>query len=304
MITTRLYQLDIRDSDWNIAHIYEHLLIAGAKHHFKMREINPDLFGWISGDTFEEQLFLHAGFYTLEAAHFFDAYLSRPQQFTPDEVEAAVATVEQEDRAHINLSTNELQPFLTTLSHKKWNTLAKDPPETPPTHLMLQKSAKDFRDISIGVASIGLSPEEAKVFLRCRPIISDIISEYLNSLQPAYQRGTSPVVHHVRQRFCMIFTINKVAGRLTELQDTLKNHLVHYPIEENWPAFRAHFDGFAKADLLKDSAVEYFRNTGIVTTTEEINHLATKAILQKIFAQIRIHIRSTTPDDRSAVFDL
>lgn len=304
MITTRHYQLDIRDCDWNIAHIYEHLLINKSHAVFFKHGINPDLFGWISGETFEEQLFLDAGFYEEKTAFLFDEFISVPHVFSEQEVRHSIATVEQEERAHTNISATEIQSSLHKLRTKQWNTLLEHPPKNTPKDVVLKKAAKDFRDITIGIAAMHLSPNEEKVFLRCRPILSDIIFTHINSLMPAYQRGTSPAIKcEHNSKFFMIFTINKASGRMLELEASLKKHLNTYPVAPNWEAFRAHFDGFASEELWRDSAVEYFRNTGIVTTPDEINHLATRPTIEKIFANLHIRIRTTTPDDRHAVFD-
>lgn len=301
MITCKHYQLDVRCCDWNIAHIFEHMLIMGAKSHLRSNGINIDLFGWISGLTFEEQLFLDGGFYQEKSARLFDDYMRGPHDFSKEDIQRAIISVELEEKSHFTVYDNtNVTETINKLNHLKWNTVFAGP--AAPVSSVLKRASRDFRDIAIIVTATELSPSEQKVFIRLWPIVADIINNFLATKAGSYEVGTSPVRDRATAlQFFSVYTIPATKGKLTDLQNELTAHLLEYDIQAAWPDFAAHFNAFASTELWKDSATEYFRNTGIVTTTSEIQSLATKNTVANVFKHLNIHMRTAKSCERQLV---
>lgn len=62
-------------------------------------------------------------------------------------------------------------------------------------------------------------------------------------------------------------------------------------------SIRRQYAAFAKAPLLKDVPIEYFRNTGIITSVEEIAELATRERLARVLNKLEISVALASEDD-------
>lgn len=303
MITSRHHHLYIQHHDWNVAHLYEHLLIAGAKKYLEKHGFSKDFFGWISGETFEDYIFLDAFFYQKEAAECFDNYLETKPTFTDSDIAWATKCIEAEEKVTLHYDAANVKHALNELNSHPWNTQQSSTGNRAVNKIITPRpSAKDFRDISIVFGANDLTNVEQKVFLRLRPILVDITYSYLGSMMPLYERGTSPVARRgSMEKFLTVYTIPRINGRLISLQQQIEDHFHTYPINKHTKELTAHFSGFASEQLWKDSATEYYRYTGIVTTTDEIASLATSETIAAILRKLYIRIRSATAHDKAAI---
>lgn len=66
---------------------------------------------------------------------------------------------------------------------------------------------------------------------------------------------------------------------------------------DNMRSIRRQYAAFAQAPLLKDVPIEYFRNTGIITSVEEITELATRERLARVLDKLEISVALVDEDD-------
>lgn len=301
MLHSRHYQLDSTRVPWDIAHVYEHLVILGAKKYLRDHGINQDLFGWVTGTTFENRLFIDAVFYHERSAEVFDTYMTGGISVSRQGVEDAVSTVEAEEKSRFVGNKGILIEPLRCLSRQKWNTEVTAENGVQTSGVLFRSAAASFRDVSISIGAEGLSSEEQKIFLRLRPMLQDIVSNYLSHDVVLYERGASSMFkddNSSDMHFIVVATTRGLSGSLVRMADDLRHHLVEYPIKELWGDFQAHFGAFAGEPLWKSAATEYYRTTGIITTPKEIAGLASVARSQKVFSMLQVRMHTTTSEER------
>lgn len=299
MISSKIYQLDTSSIQWDVAHIYEHLLIYEFKKYLLYHGVNPDLFGWISGETFENRIFIEAAFYNSEYSRLLNSFMNDLPSFSERSIKTATESVEVEEKGHFIGSTSDLMSDIEKLKNISFNLNSTSGSSTPFKSL-IRKSTRDFRDITISIESSELTFDEQKIFLRLRPILSDIINNYLLTNNIIYSRDVSPVHRDgdkERLKFIAIITARNISGSLSGLANNIRHYIENYPIGQHWNDFHSHFSGFASEQLWKNSSIEYYRYTGIITNPEEILRLATIERIENILSKIEIKMRSTRTED-------
>src|SRR5690606_8318287 len=96
MVHTRHHHLDIRSVDNDVAHLFEHLIINGFFSYIEKEGYHPAFIGWVTGETFDNILFINAGFYDGKVASLFDTYLEHTPSYTDEQIHHAMASIEAE----------------------------------------------------------------------------------------------------------------------------------------------------------------------------------------------------------------
>ncbi|HUC96233.1 MAG TPA: hypothetical protein VMR16_01030, partial [Candidatus Saccharimonadales bacterium] len=66
MLYTSLIKVDVSDIDWQVAHLFEHMVINSFYQKAVSDNIRTEMLGWVNGETFNEVLFFDIGFYDKE----------------------------------------------------------------------------------------------------------------------------------------------------------------------------------------------------------------------------------------------
>lgn len=304
MITARHYQLDTRSTPWDIAHLFEHLIIRMSRDHLHENGYSRDFLGWFSGATFDECLFLDASFYQAEAAQVFDNFMQNIPVPTSKQLENSIKTVEAEEKSHFQISKEQLSHEMAKLARRPWNeSYSQTDTAEADKNITLRSGTKDFRDVSIIVMSESLSLEEKKLLMRLRTIIIDVINNKLLYDYAAYSRGDSPL--YIRDnigKFLSVYTVTRAPGRLTGLAAELTSYINDYPIRDHERELRIHFDTFADEALWQEMVVEYYRYGGVITTVEEIGSLASLDNVENIFKKIKIGAKTASNHEKSLLY--
>lgn len=297
MIYTALNKLDTSDVQWEIAHLFEHLVVEGFYRTLTDQGIRPDLAGWVQADTFEDVLFIDTGFYNKQTDTLFSRYIETLPQFSDDLIAHCLSTIAVEERSLVRVQNQDiLHRELTKLAKRPWN--RPNPQFTPITPaLTISRSAKSFRDITIEIHAHGLTIAEQKVFLRLRTILIDHIFHALR-ISGIYARGDSSSFREDgHMAFLSQFTIKRGVLTLKDIEHKLQNTFSAFAVPEAMSAIQDHFTAFAAESLWVNIPVEYYRTTDILTSTEEIARLADEPTITSILSKLSFVVRAYRPTD-------
>ena len=297
MIHTKLLTIDTTAWPLETAHVLEHWWIDEYQRYLTEQGVAVELSGWFSGSTFEDRIFIETGFYSKTVAALFDTFTTLPLQPKLDYIEHAITTVECEEKRQFNAQDKELLSCQIMSLHSKRLKWSRHLPQLAELFIPSSKpAAKHFRDTSVLITAKKLDDNQQKVFLRLRPIIGDILLGYLEEKFRAYPLGMSDVVKTPGSDeigLITAYTIPRIPGSLKDIAVAIENLFKTYRVEKHADDFKAHFDGFAAEPLWADAPAEYYRNTGIVTTRNEIRELATPERIAAIFQALSIRAHTT-----------
>lgn len=304
MIATALYRLDVTDTQWQVSHLFEHMLIRGFFKLLNERDISSDLVGWVQADTFDDQIFIDTGFYNVSTQKIFNEYISRLPVFTDDDITYSIATIQAEDKLLITTSdTVKLGQEIEKLSHRAWNVDHVLSQKIVARPLLEQKVARKFRDIIIEVHANHLTKQEQKLLLRFRTILIDIAYEALATIPGIYQRGSSALALRGEDMAYMShYTITRSTVNLKHIHKLLEQRFQAYYVSSAMPAIHDHFTQYVQEPLWQAMPVEYFRDTGIITTVEEIASYATRETIESLMDKISFIVRDYGEVDGQFIF--
>lgn len=300
MISRAIHTLDVNDVQWDVAHLFEHLLIHAWHAYLVDNNYNPSLYGWVQGETFEEYLFIDAGFYDTRTASLFGSFIGTRLQFSSNEIDKSLAEIGAEEKSKFSIIDKQhLQQDIALLSNRLLS--GKDNKEN--THksdicLDSKKMSKRYRDITLLISGNDLSKTEQIVFLRLRTIVIDIVSHALKDKYVCYEQGSSALVRNNQDMgYISNVTLETGQAKRRELAAYLTSSVQQFQVEKGWSQIEMHLKVFAEEPLWKDVSIEYYRETGILTSPSEIAMLATKEVILSIFSKVTIE---AIPHDKNS----
>ena len=301
MISTAFYKLDVRDTQWDVAHLFEHLLINSWHVNVVQNQYSDALFGWTRGGTFEDYIFLDVAFYDGHVAELFDTFIHSKPSFTIAEIEKSLAEIGAEEKAEFIITDMiALRQVLEKLSHRlALGGFADNPSQENPILILSKKKASRYRDIALTVTGNGLSDVEQMLFLRIKVLLIDIISCAMSRSYASYGRGHSALVRRDESiAYMSKITLKRSQGTLARFTDNLRASIHDFPVEENWPQIAAHMKVYASEPLWRAVSIDYYRETGIIATPIEIANLATRENVQTLLSKVTVqaHPYSSTYD--------
>lgn len=304
MIQRKLYQLDTSHAQWQVAHLFEHLVIRGYYELLKQRDIRSEGVVWITGETFEDRLYIDAGFYDTDLLRIFETYTSEPKHFTDENIEFALATMSAEDRITLTVIDKSLLHRQLKELDKSLHIQESVSDDTSIWHDTLheQKAAKHYRDITVVTHFRGLDEEEQKLLLRLYVFFIDINEEAVFDLPGIYHKGTSILAKHGDEMaFVTIYAVHN-DHKITDLKKRFADiTFTDADILALDTQVSQHLEGYASEQLWRNMPVEYYRNTGIATTTEEIAGLYTTERLRALYTKVSRRVRVSTEHDQELV---
>ncbi len=210
--------------------------------------------------------------------------------------------MECEDRVLFSIVDHEqLRTQLDMLAARPWsvdgNNLEK---ASLPEIVSTTRSAKSFRDITIGACVSGASAEEMKVWLRLRILILDTIASALDNSVAWYDRGTSPVRRDndsAMAGFIAVYTVRRGVVTSVQLRKKLERTMAEIDIQRALQAAEAHRKPYATQELWRSATIEYWRHTGLDATPEEIAALMTPKRIQAILRKVKFVVRAAQDSD-------
>jgi hypothetical protein len=302
-IQTELFYKDTRNCDYEIGHLYEHLLIQDFYETLNADGYIDGLWGWLSGETFDGALFLSAGFYDNSAKKRFINYMQQPPSFSATSIKNAIAHMEAEDDVLITYDmsdiTRQLQKIETLgfirLSGNEdlaihHDSTQKDLPKSK--YLVARKSKKSFQNFSIKIGICNPTNLDKEIFLRLNVVANDVVAGALNQMSAYGYFGEGPIFEEQTDNFIFHYTEQTIAKKhydekriLSKLTQELKG--VDFTGKKR--DLKKYIRGYY-LDTSSDFVVDYFRFTGIVTSKYHIYKLFTPKNVQKVWDKLEVKI--------------
>lgn len=314
-IHTGLYHLPIRGVDIEVAHIYEYLLLETFKHSLEKHGFSKYLFGWVGGETFRDVIFIEYGFYDQKVEKIFQKFMQESQRIDISFLNNELLRVQAEARVTItDLNKAELMRQLHQLDNDTFinhanNTEIALPKTTQndikPDVVKMRKSKSKFRTIAITLGIRNMTVDEKKAFLRLSPILHEAIDNCVFKLG-AYNDDSSWAIGKPVLDGMLVVSINTMKrGDSTnkQIEKNLRHSLesLAIDIKQRPDELQSYIQGFLTTPNWNNFAVDYYRNTGIITTKQQIAESLTQERIASLISRIEIEICLATEDHWSLV---
>jgi len=300
MLVTYVHQKEYAASSYDVAHLYEHIVIHSFYNYLESHHIQPGLVGYIGGETFEGIIFLNTTFYDQRVADLYEEFLSKKLEINDALILHTLRELEAEDK--INLIVQDKASFdqqLSSLVMTPWTNNNQTSsgmlkvPELPVSPFVTKKIAKDFRTVIIGMYgnSEDFDEDEMILLLRLLVIIGDILHiEMRQKLETFYVDDSPVMADNEYTGSTYHFQLAKNVS-LQAIKDIIEKKLTTFDIAISMPFITMQFDEFSKRSSWNDKVIDYYRYTGIVTNNAHIASLATPERIMSVVSKLKVHVR-------------
>jgi hypothetical protein len=302
VLSTAIFFKDIRGYDYGVAHLYEHILVRGFRDILKDNGTIDGIWGWISGETFPEMMFISAGFYDDRVRKQFLVYINSSMTFDTAVIKQEIERIEAEDDANINYNIDEIIDKLRDIDSDKFVSLGQQKDviihvtETKKTtkskYLIAKNSKQDFQNFSIKIGVKNPTELEKEIFLRLNILAGDVVARIVDSLSGYGYFRTGPIYNIKDEDFIYELleqTIRKDKYNEKKIHREITSHLRAIDFKDQKVALDKYIKGYYEKTSC-DIPIEYFRTTGIVTSKYHIYKLFTPENVQKAWGKLEVKI--------------
>lgn len=304
-IHTGLYRLDIRKFNFDITHIYEHLLLRTFLSQLKASNFSLCLYGWMGGDTFNEVSFIRYGFYDPRVEKLFHDFMQSASRIDARYLEGALRGVAAEEKSLIQVDRKQLFVKLRAIDAAPWELV--DRVTGAPSELMsaarhfdkeiihLQKSAKSFRDVTV-VASME-HPEllDIVAYQRVHTMVLDIIHSVVWDLG-LYEREVSRSQYHKPSDTITtfgIFSMQRGGASIKDIKMAIVDTMQQFSLRGHEDELLCYRDALTAVASWSDFPVQYFRHSGILASRQQVAESLSLDRVEKIIHSLDIEVLPT-----------
>lgn len=271
-------------------HAVEHVLVFAARRFLSERGNHVLDIVDVGGQTFDGVIFLNGEFYSEKALADYELFWQHPRIELGD-VRRAIRSVELEERVDIAVDPQALLVLVRQLVQGG---------DCPLIDMTVKNAPHETIDLRVDVVLESDNVAQQKVFLRLRPPLLDVIMSVVDQTG-GYDRGAT-VACRARGESEENVGFSHIVSAAAEvdqerLQNDLQTALDSLGAAECMYRLKRQFAAFAEAAWLKTAPIEYYRNTGTITSTEEIAELATSERLLQALRALRITVTPAEADD-------
>lgn len=310
-IHTGIYHIPLDGIDFDVAHIYEHLIIQTFRRSLRDLGFSQYLFGWVNGETFHDVLFIEYGIYNPKIEKAFKKFMSKPQRINFEYLDNELVRIQAEEMRTIDALDKDAlieqlrhldnEPFLDH-DHNIETVFTQRPTDHAPSEIIsMHNSKSDFKDITVMLGAQNMTAEEKLAYLRFAPILHEVIDDCLFALgayaansswaidKPTHNGMLIAAIHTIRRGS---YTNKQVEQGLLDSLSALKTDLQNHPKE-----LRHYIDGFVTTPNWNSFPIDYYRHTGIITSKKNIAKSFTPAILNTLIPKIKVSVSNTSQND-------
>lgn len=295
MIYTTVHKINLRSNSRQLTHIVEHSVIDNFYALLSHNNLSLFSVAWLEGKSTDESILLSAGFYNKDIYRLFMQYISSPITLNQDSVLKAVRSIGSEEL--MDIKDSGISDLTTICNNLLNDSVTLD--NVPLREGMFKPNKSAYRDVTIGcyVENEEVTISEKKLFLRLSSLISQQVTHEMRNAFSAYLRGdTLTQKDENYMGYISVFTL-PIKYENNTIEAELKKSLEDINKPSLYPSIKENFKKFAGEVLWGSVVIDYFIETGIWTTTEEISHLATSDNIELLLEKINILVRDTTELD-------
>jgi len=302
MIYTYLFQKDVTDCSWDVAHLYEHAFCHAFFDYLSRNDINPGVYGFLNAEAFAHSIFVYACFYNKKAADLFEKFI-RINNVSEKSIDKPLAEIGIEDKlSYTIIDPVKFYSQFHSINQAIWTnvSLLKTARYLDKTSLITspftkKNSAKSYRDIIISYYIENGTLNENTLMLRWSVMLEDIIRTSLNDDMTCYVTDCSPAydieANTIGRTQIMRFLRNV---RIQDVQEKVEKTIKTFDVEKNFSYIQDHFNEYSNQPTWRDDPIVYYKFNNIITSNSYINSLATLDNLLLLTSKIRVKVQNYT----------
>lgn len=306
-LRTGTFLLEINEADFEVAHLYEHLLIQSFKGRLKKLGLSPYLYGWVSGETFPGVMFIEYGLYSEEVEKIFLDHISTPHRIDMKLLDIELLRIQAEsrsvmgtyDKALVMKQLNLLDAASFANAADILNVRIIPPVTRSQDALTLRRSKKDFRDMTITIGVARASEEEMALFFRLIPLLADAVNDVLFDKGLYEQEVSWPIrnVIHNSILFYSLYSIKRNTSNNTEIQRLVRKAIQSIDIASHIGELNAYKAGFLTTPNWHTFPIDYYRHTQVLTSRNFVAEQLTAHKIASIIKKVEVRVSPTKPED-------
>lgn len=299
MLHTYVHLKETPTASWDVAHVYEHLFIRSFYSYAEKQGISAGVIGFTLAATFENAIFIDAGFYNKYAADLYTSFIATGS-LDMGLLDDAIAECQAEERSLFTVTDQAaLQQQLTELAAIPWQASTDiqskkyDPTDKKVPNVITQrKSANSFRTIKVGVYLENPTLEEALLWLRLSVIVSDTVLCAMREKYNSYFLESHPTAD--RQQYVVSTTEHRIRkGTPTrDITTYVQSVIAEFDVDANMPYITDHFNELPRQPLWKSLSIDYYRSAGYIANLDTISSLATAENIKSLLGRLRVKVRA------------
>lgn len=309
-ISSGLYHMKTRDFDYEAAHLYEHMLIQTFINTLPEHGISQFFFGWISGETFRDFMFINYNFYDSKVESLFRRFMKKDGRIDFSMIDNQLVRIQVEDLSVINkidsdklvaeLKRIDAAPFYDH-SGKIVAEHVESSKAIPSQIIEMHPSKPQFSHVVISFAANNLTLDEKLAFLRLTPIIYDATDLALFSIG-LYQNHVGPLSDNNNKdgmTTSATYTTLQNSNTPQQLRDAIQNSLdrLANDISKYSPQIKQYINCFKDSTEWSDSPLDYYRHSGVLTSRSQIVAAFTTQNILSILSKVDVKCRIVAIDD-------
>ena len=296
--------LDIRNYDFGIAHLYEHIFVQGFYDALHRDGVIDGVWGWVNGTTFAEVMFIEAGFYNKEIHQQFVKYLNTPRQFDEKLIELEIERMSIENRSAISYDVSTVPKKLKEINAAKLSPLlgeidvshkisTGEQVRLPKSKYLTAKKARkdDFTSFSVSIGINNPSILEKEIFLRLNAIAGDVAIVALDRMASYGGTDRYGPIFSEKENFifeCFDRTVRKADYDENVIRTYLEKTIKNVSFRNNKKALEDFMNETNSKSVLLP--LECYRTTGILASSYHIRKLFTPKNVQDTWDKLSISI--------------
>lgn len=309
-LRTGLLHLNLGNTNFDVAHLYEHMLIETFKRSLEDHGISKYLFGWISGETFHDILFIEYGFYNPKTEQLFLDFMQSNSRINYNLLDIELERIQAEDSSIIVtidkdaiLSLLKKIDQLVFINHRDdfIPTKIRTPSNNSDSKILEMKRAKkQFREVAISFGIRDITSQDLQILLRLRPLVLDAIDTSLFNMG-AYGIDTSLTACHPDLSLTFVisaYNIRRKGIALKQINEKIRKNIMGLAddIQKHSDEITDYMSGFVTTPNWHSFPIDYYRYTGMITSKNNIRKLFTPENIIALLAKLEISVTTATAD--------
>lgn len=301
-MNTKLYSVYDLPFDHDVCHLFEHIVMREFLAKLNELGYSRAFFGWLNGHTIDSTIFFDLGAYSDNVIQLFDEHLATLRKFDSALIDRSISHVEAEMQSTIEVTDRTLlAQQLQEIACLVIKPAISQVPTMSPLHITY--TPKLFREVAILVNVYDISEETKKAFLCLYPALLDIIRDASLDSEAAYPCGKSALAINtdgigIAWRFAAKNTID-----IAEAEYKTRHYLQRFNINKYIKHLDEYRGAFARTPGNNAMPIQFYEQTGIKSTKEELAKLATYERMTEIINAMTVRIEFVTGKLKSIEWD-